>query len=85
MVTKPWTQELCLWLGNVHTDFSGWGGKREVTPAVFLLFSLDDAGHVHFSYFNCPQGPFHWRTLPSLSETSNILPHIAQTTVLVFF
>lgn len=41
----------------------------------FVLFCLDDASNVQFSYFNCPQGPFHWRTLPSLSKTFTVLPH----------
>lgn len=75
MVTKPRTKELCLWLGNVHMDSSGWGGKWEVTPAVFVLFCLDDASNGHFSYFNCLRGSFHWRTLSSLSKTFKVLPH----------
>lgn len=41
MVTKVGSQELCLWLGNVHTDSLGRG--KEVALAGFVLFYLDDA------------------------------------------
>lgn len=51
--------------------------RREVTPAgFFVLFSLDDASSVHFSYFNWLRGSFHWGTLPTLSKkTCKVLPH----------
>lgn len=62
MAIKPWTKN-CVCGREVYTQ-TALGGEGSGKFLVLVLFCLDDASNVHFSYFNRLQGSFLRRNTP---------------------